>query len=271
MKKNDNYDNQVALIMGDNVNVGSSSDLKDFFILILWIVGIIFVFLFSFNLFANLYIDKMSTDDIIKLEKILSFYFQKENCVNDRNFGKYQEKLNLLYSIQEKIIANDTKIQFKEEFPLYVKESPQVNAMILPNGIIYFTSALLKEDLSEQELAFVLAHEIGHYAHRDHLKSVSKQIAIYIITVFLGQSDGAAKLANGIAHTEALRHSQSQEKLADKYASNMLIKIYGTNQGGQDMIKHLEKMEKVPEFLYYFSTHPSNKERLKLLEQMQPA
>lgn len=271
MTNNDNYDKQVALIMGDNVNVGSQSDLKDFFVLLLSIAGIVIVFLIAFNFFANLYIDRMSNDDILKFEKVFSSKLDSKLNINRSNNSKYDEKLKLLNSLQKKIIANDPKIQFKEEFPIYVKEISQANAMIAINGEIYFTSGLLKENLSEQELAFILAHEIGHYVHRDHLKSVSKQIAIYAIALCLGQSKGASSIANGISNAEALKHSQNQEKQADKYASDMLIKMYGTNQGGKDMLIRFEEMEKMPEFLYYFSTHPSNKERIKLLEQQQPS
>ena len=65
---------------------------------------------------------------------------------------------------------------------------------------------------------------------------------------------------------EKARIREKQEKEADLYASRMLIKLYGTNNGGKNFIKRLKDNEKTPEFFSYFSTHPSWEERYRLLE-----
>jgi len=46
----------------------------------------------------------------------------------------------------------------------------------------------------------------------------------------------------------------------------MLKKIYGTNQGGIDFFNKLKQKENTPEFLYYFSSHPSLNKRIELLK-----
>ena len=50
------------------------------------------------------------------------------------------------------------------------------------------------------------------------------------------------------------------------YANKMLIKLYGNNNGAKKFITRLKDNEKAPEFMHYFSSHPSWNERLALIE-----
>ncbi len=261
MQKNNKYNDQYALITGDNDNVGSTSDLKDFFILVAWVVFAVLVFLISFQSIANFVIDRISVDTQVKIEKMLG-----SGLLLDVP-QKYKNKIDELYDIEEKIIRNDSKIQHKENFPLYVMSDKNINACVYPNGNIVFTSALLDENLSEEELAFILAHEIGHYSHRDHLKSVSKQLAVMSVLILLGRNDSAASFVKNISNIENMHHSKKQESAADLYAGEMLFKLYGTNQGGIDAMKLLLKKQQYPEFLLYLSDHPRTAARIEELEK----
>ena len=263
MQKNNNYDNQYALIMGDNVNVGSSSDLKDFFILIGWIVLVVIVFLLSFQLIANCLIDNMSHENQVKLEKLLET--KNRPPVPD----EYRETVKKLYKIERNIINLDPSLKRKEIFPIYVSECKQINAWVHPDGTIFFTKGMLDENMPEQELAFVLAHEIGHYAHRDHLKSISKQIAIIALCIISGNKTELASVVKAVTNIDSIRHSKKQEKQADLYAGDILIKIYGTNQGGIDAMKRIQAHEKYPELLQYISDHPLTTDRIYLLKKQQ--
>ena len=50
---------------------------------------------------------------------------------------------------------------------IHLVENAMVNAVALPNGDIVVFSGLLRECKSENELAMVLGHELGHFEHRD--------------------------------------------------------------------------------------------------------
>ncbi|MBQ9245092.1 M48 family metallopeptidase [bacterium] len=264
MIKNNNYDNQYSLITDTNINVGSSSDLKDFFILIAWFVLAIAIFLFSFQHITNFYIDRMSVNTQTKIESIIGYQNKEEN-ISD----KYTQQIELLNKIQQKIIKNDNSIQHKQFFPIYVKEDKDINAWIYADGSIFFTSGLLDEKYNEQELAFILAHEIGHYSHKDHLKSISKQIAIMTLCLITGRNNELSSVVNSISTVDVIKHSKSQETKADLYAGEMLYKLYGTNQGGISAMKKIEEKEKMPEFLQYISDHPLTSTRIYLLEKQQ--
>ena len=75
-----------------------------------------------------------------------------------------------------------------------------------------------------------------------------------------------SRIAESISEIEFLSHSRKQERNADLYANKMLIKLYGTNKGAKALIKRFKEKRDIPEFLHYFSTHPSWDERLYLIE-----
>ena len=70
MHHKNNYDNQLALIKGENINVGTKSELKDFFVLLIGVIAVVLIFLSSFTFVSEIIIDKMSTETQLKIEKI---------------------------------------------------------------------------------------------------------------------------------------------------------------------------------------------------------
>ena len=265
MKLKNNYQEQIALIQNDNINVSSTNDAKDFVVLVSALIGILLIIIFSFDFIAGLVIDNISAETQLKIESLFSNSYlqtQSENKI-------YKQQINQLNQIKKEIIKLDKNVREKSTFPINVIKSKNINAMILPNGSIFFTSGILDKKLPEQEMAFVLAHEIGHYSHKDHLKAISRQLLVILICMFSGQNNQVHNVVKRVTETEFLHYSRSQERAADLYAGDMLIKLYGTNEGGKSFINRLRKNEHNIDFLYYFQTHPSWNERLKLIEAQQ--
>src|SRR5690606_30961049 len=96
-------------------------------------------------------------------------------------------------------------------------KNPVANAMALPNGDIYFTIGLLVALNSDDQLAAVMAHEIGHVVAQHSLKTVrereGKKLTANIADIFL--------LGTGIAFLPAMSSlasfSRDQEKEADLF------------------------------------------------------
>ena len=264
MKTNNRYKEQYALITEENVNVKSNNDLKDFLVLICWVVCAVLLFFSAFKFISAIFINTMSVETQLKIEKLLSNNNQRY-FVNK----KYQKEIDMLYNAQKQIITNDPKLAHKKRFELYVKPSKEINAWIHPNGTIVFTSGLLDGKLEEQELAFILAHEIGHYSNKDHFRAISNKIAVISACILTGNSTELSTIISGIANLESMRHTRAQEKKADEYASRMMFKIYGSNQGGIDIMKRLQRAERTPEFMQYISDHPRTITRIYWLEKQQ--
>ncbi|MCA9771470.1 MAG: M48 family metallopeptidase, partial [Myxococcales bacterium] len=71
-------------------------------------------------------------------------------------------------------------------FRVSVIDAPEPNAMAMPGGRILVTQGLLDRVESENELASVLGHELGHFHGRDHLRGLGRSAGIALLSVGLG-------------------------------------------------------------------------------------
>lgn len=55
-----------------------------------------------------------------------------------------------------------------------VLDTTEINAFACPGGIIFITRGLIHTCKNEDQLAAVLAHEVGHVAHKDGIHSISQ-------------------------------------------------------------------------------------------------
>ncbi len=268
MKNNSDYEMQKARyisMLEDNVNISKTSDGKEFCWLIASVLSIILVLYVVSGLAANFVVDKMTYKTQFKLE---SLYRAQNRFTNDL---KYQYELKKLEKIKKEIVVHDKVLQAKNDFPLYVLESKDVNAMVTPDGTILVTSGLLKELKNDEALAFVMAHELGHYRHRDHLKSIGRQLIWQVLTLPLtagSSSSGIGQLTYSAGGLTELSYSKEQELSADSFANNYVKKRYGSNRSAVEFFNYLEKNYNVPEFVHYFSTHPSPQQRIENLSKL---
>ena len=78
-------------------------------------------------------------------------------------------------------------------FPLHVEvvRRAEPNAMALPGGHIYVDDGLIAKAQTPDELAGVLAHEIGHVAHRDGTRTVLQTAGLsFLFGMMLGDFVG---------------------------------------------------------------------------------
>ena len=156
-----------------------------------------------------------------------------------------------------------------------VQKTKDLNAYCMPGGRIMVYSGLIEElDLTDAELATVMAHEVAH-ALREHTRervsrAYGQQLVLSGVAAVTGVSEGTANIANMIAQvTFQLPFGRDQESEADtiglelmaragydpRAALSLWNKMNKANQGGQ------------PKFL---STHPSPKDRSKDIEKLLP-
>lgn len=157
------------------------------------------------------------------------------------------------------------------ELPYTVRllEDPQANAAALPGGTIFVFTGLLDETASENELVFVLAHELGHYADRDHLKGLGRALVLFTIsTALLGDDSSAGGFFLETLATTDLRFSREQESRADRFALTLLDRFYGHAGGVTDFLDRAARREAGGRFRYFFATHPHPAERVRDLNDL---
>jgi Zn-dependent protease with chaperone function len=166
---------------------------------------------------------------------------------------------------------------FRKDAPAWKWEvnvitSPEINAWCMPGGkIAFYTGILEKLQMTDDEIAAVMGHEIAH-ALREHARErASQQVATAVgaglVSAALGTGQGGADLVGMVGQvTFVLPYSRLHETEADRMGVELAAR------GGYDPragVAVWQKMAKVsgaggpPQIL---STHPSNAERIKDLE-----
>ena len=110
-------------------------------------------------------------------------------------------------------------------YPLRVSvlDHPLVNAVALPGGRILIFRGLIDAADSPEEVAGVLAHEIGHVVHRDPTRGVLRAAGTAgIIGLLLGDFFGATVIAAASDAVLNASHQREAEQKADEAAYGML-------------------------------------------------
>jgi predicted Zn-dependent protease len=109
---------------------------------------------------------------------------------------------------------------------IVVVSSRVPNAFALPGGKIYLLSGLLAKAQGEDEVTGVLAHELGHVQHRDHLRRViADGGAGYLIGLLFGDVSGGGALIYASTTLLFAAHSREAEAEADAFAAQTLAKL----------------------------------------------
>jgi len=148
------------------------------------------------------------------------------------------------------------------EYHFYVVDSPVVNAFALPGGWVYFTRGILAHFNSEDELAGVMGHEIGHVVARHGAEQYSRNALTGLgLEVAAGVSEtfaGYRQLAELGAGLLLLRFSRSQESESDKLGVGYATRLgYDSHQMAgffKTIARISEGGQSLPGFL---STHPN--------------
>ncbi|WP_424244903.1 Zn-dependent protease with chaperone function [Elusimicrobium posterum] len=246
-------------VIESNINGSGYPVLKEFMSFAVLLVVILVASYMIFGLVANIYIDNVSYETKLKLESSFAFTSASQKYACEDASAPSSIKAN---NILQQILAYDSSIQNAAQMKVCVLQSSRPTAFVVANGDIFISSSLLKHMDDEQQLWFVLAHEAGHYANRDVLKKLGRSILMMSLMSLLGSD--MANFGRAVDFAD-LDYSRKKEFAADKYASNILIKQFGTNKGGVDFFEKA-KEEDFGEILHYFSTHPSDRKRVQLLK-----
>ncbi|WIA21329.1 hypothetical protein OEZ85_000556 [Tetradesmus obliquus] len=154
-----------------------------------------------------------------------------------------------------------------------VINSPDVNAFVAPGGKVVVFTGLLKLVSSEDELAAVLAHEVGHVLARHHAERISQLnvtgLLNMLVRALLGIQIPGALVVLGMF----LPYSRAAEYEADAIGIRLLAKACYDPDANVSMLQKLHAAQggaaeaRMPEFL---STHPLTTERVQKVKLLLP-
>ncbi len=249
-------------IINDKTNITEQNPLKEGLKILANLFFIIFCLYFTVYFGVGILIISLSNENQIKLENAISKLNTTELAFKCYKSARTDKIKNL-------ILTYDKKYPKTSKLEIKIIESKDLNAFCFPDGKIYITSGLYNFLKNDDELAFVVAHEMAHYKNKDHLENLKSAIANSSIALLLSLVTTDENIGDIVANTIELgnlKHSRNAEKKADKYAAEALLNIYGTTSGGVRVLKILSQKSDLPEAASILSTHPATKSRIKYLK-----
>jgi predicted Zn-dependent protease len=178
-------------------------------------------------------------------------------------------------TLGQTLAAASNKPEIFGGYHFVVLDSDDINAFATPSGLVFVTRGLIRCCPTEDALAAVLAHEIGHVQLRHGMQSIEKARVTEALTVLaqegaknLGSREVAqltetfsgaiSDIANSMINKG---YSRTFEYQADQ-ASVALVQRVGYNpEGLVDMLAVMEKKLK-PGGLDFAKTHPAPRDRI---------
>ncbi len=159
-----------------------------------------------------------------------------------------------------------------------VFDDKTVNAFALPGGNIVLFRGLLEFAEGADEVAAVLAHEMGHVFHR-HPLGISLEVAggSLLVGLLIGDVFGGSMVGGIGQMLIATAYSRDAEREADTYAMARLSAVRIAPKAFAAFFERSQRLNKgkLPEWFNFLSTHPSDSERIamsqKPLENSLPA
>ena len=159
-------------------------------------------------------------------------------------------------------------INTTHRFTCTVIRSHEVNAFVLPGGFIFLTDAIVKHcEGNEDELAFIIAHEMGHVVKGHAFDRMIAEHSIQVISKWLrigGLLQAAAKQAT--MKFLKTQYSRDNEHEADDFGIRLATTAGYDPKGAVHIFERLKGLgdSDVPE---YFSTHPTFESRIAQIKK----
>lgn len=159
------------------------------------------------------------------------------------------------------------------KYDIQIVKSPVENAFALPGGKITVFSETIRKAANYEELAGILAHEVGHVERRHGMQQLSQYMTIRIVLALaFGMTDDGTTMAlaaDAGALLLLLKNSRDHERDADRYAAQKLAAAGISSKAIRKFFERINKehkdaMDKVPDFVL---THPSDADRIKYFER----
>ncbi|MGB0498536.1 MAG: M48 family metallopeptidase [Rubricella sp.] len=169
-----------------------------------------------------------------------------------------------------------------DDLHVYVFETPAINGLASPDGRIFITRGFLDKyrlgDVRSEEIAGVIAHELGHVAlghSKRRMFDFTGQNAVRVLLAtvlgrfipFIG-----IYIANFLSQMLAARLSRQDEYEADEYAAALMTKI-GLGTGPQ--VSLFQKLERIAGGqggqLAWLMSHPRTDDRIAAINRLSDA
>ena len=168
-----------------------------------------------------------------------------------------------LLKLTKKVVAGtDLK---SDDLNVGVFRTKLENAFALPGGYIIITSALLEKSSGPDEIAGILAHELGHIHHDHPTKGMLEGIGVGILLdSLIGDFTGSAAIGTMMHKVLNATYTRDKERQADQYALDVMQRVGIHASGMQKFFQRLSEEKEEPPAL--LNTHPLSEDRVAFFD-----
>ena len=158
----------------------------------------------------------------------------------------------------------------------YIVETPHFNASMAPNGFMQIWTGLMLRSQNEDQFAYVLGHEIGHYNRRHTLqqwrrtKNTTTGLAVFQLLTAGAGIGVAGQIAYIAGLAGLMAYSRDMEREADDIGFDLMLAAgYDPREAPKIWRNLMEEMEAADDSMpsIFFASHPSTSERVSTLEK----
>jgi predicted Zn-dependent protease len=152
---------------------------------------------------------------------------------------------------------------------LTVLRKPEANAFALPGGHIYVFEGLIDKAQTADEVAGVIAHEIGHVANRDSTRTVIQAAGLsFLFGTVLGDFVGGGAVVLASKALLQTSYSREVERRADAYAVELMDKVGGDPRALGIILQRIDGTNHPG--MKLLLDHPDTKDRLAAINTAPP-
>ena len=236
-----------------------------------------------------------SVNPVSKLPEVTLVTVEQEKQIGAEEAKKVEQEMGLLQDpaltdylgqLGQRLAKESPRQNVSYQF--YAADMAEPNAFALPGGYIYVTRGLLALLNSEEELAGVVGHEIGHVAARHSVQKISRQGPFALIFGLTAGLTGlvsplVGNIVGGVGNfAQSLvfsPYSRSQESQADEIGQEMSAKAGWDPEGLTVFLHTLGREEELlrdgPRRPSFFDSHPATPDRVqktsKHAKELKPA
>lgn len=171
-----------------------------------------------------------------------------------------------LETLEKMLVALDVDRDSDDAITVFVLDHEMVNAFALPGGYVVFFRGMIDAAVSPNEIAAVLAHEVGHVENRDPTRHALRSAgSIGILGLLFGDFAGGAAVLFLTERLISAKYAQGAESGADTFAYGALEAANVSPAALGDMFERLrDKYGDTEGVVSHFVSHPTLTSRIDL-------
>ncbi len=209
-------------------------------------------------------------------EEEIAIGLQSTPAMVQQHGGLHPDERMQVYvkKVGQKLLRTNLAVESDYQYDFHLLRDPNViNAFALPGGQVFITEALFSKFETEDQLAGVIGHEIGHVIHRHGAERMAKMELTQGLTMaaVLGAGDpSAGQMAQYVGNLVNMKYGREQELESDEIGVVLAIQAgYDPYAmlGVMDILEKSAGPNRQPELM---STHPSpDNRREKITETIE--